>query len=93
MGSVIPILLTVALVVAGLCGCFLAPQITAPLLALICIYFVWKIYRFQNENESIKRQLQKILEILEKQEAKVEHTEPEKEKANTLPVNGKGKAE
>lgn len=93
MGSVIPILLTIALVVAGVCGCFLAPQITAPLLALICVYFVWKIYRFQNENESMKRQLQRILEILEKQESKTENAETEKEKANTLPVNGTGKAE
>lgn len=93
MGSVIPILLTVALVVAGLCGCFLAPQITAPLLALICIYFVWKIQRFQNDNESMKRQLQKILEILEKQEAKAATPEVTEEKADTLPTSKTGKAE
>ena len=55
MGTILPILLTVALVVAGLCGCFLAPQITALILALVCVYFVWKIQRFQKDNESMKR--------------------------------------
>ncbi len=93
MGSVIPILLTVALVVAGLCGCFLAPEITALILALVCVYFVWKIQRFQNDNESMKRQLQKILELLEKQESKTEHGEGIEEKADTLPADESGKAE
>ena len=55
MGTILPILLTVALVVAGLCGCFSAPQITALILALVCVYFVWKIQRFQKDNESMKR--------------------------------------
>lgn len=93
MGSVIPILLTVALVVAGLCGCFLAPEITALILALVCVYFVWKIQRFQNDNESMKRQLQKILEILEKQESKTENGEAAEEKASTFSVEETGKAE
>lgn len=93
MGSVISILLTVALVVAGLCGCFLAPQITALILALVCVYFVWKIQRFQNENESMKRQLQKILEILEKQEAKTANGEGAEEKADALPASKESKAE
>lgn len=93
MGTILPILLTVALVVAGLCGCFLAPQITALILALVCVYFVWKIQRFQNDNESIKRQLQKILEILEKQEAKTANGEGAEEKADTLPADEAGKAE
>ena len=93
MGTILPILLTVALVVAGWCGCFLAPQITALILALVCVYFVWKIQRFQNENESMKRQLQKILELLEKQESKTENREGAEEKADTLPVNEDGKAE
>lgn len=93
MGSVISILLTVALVVAGLCGCFLAPQITALILALVCVYFVWKIQRFQNENESMKRQMQKILEILEKQESKTENGEGSEEKADTFSADGSGKAE
>ena len=93
MGTILPILLTVALVVAGLCGCFLAPQITALILALVCVYFVWKIQRFQNDNESIKRQLQKILEILEKQEAKTANGEVTEEKADTLPAGEAGKAE
>lgn len=93
MGSVISILLTVALVVAGLCGCFLAPQITALILALVCVYFVWKIQRFQNENESMKRQMQKILEILEKQESKPVDGEAEKEKADVLPTSNESKAE
>lgn len=93
MGTILPILLTVALVVAGLCGCFLAPQITALILALVCVYFVWKIQRFQNDNESIKRQLQKILELLEKQESKAANGEVTEEKADTLPAGEAGKAE
>ena len=93
MGTILPILLTVALVVAGLCGCFLAPQITALILALVCVYFVWKIQRFQNDNESIKRQLQKILELLEKQESKTENGEGAEEKASTFSVEETGKAE
>lgn len=93
MGTILPILLTVALVVAGLCGCFLAPQITALILALVCVYFVWKIQRFQNDNESIKRQLQKILELLEKQESKAANGEVTEEKADTLPADEAGKAE
>lgn len=93
MGSVIPILLTILLVIAGGFGCFLEPGITTLLLALICVYFVWKIQRFQNDNEAMKRQLQKILKILEKQELKTENTETAEEKADTLPVNETGKAE
>lgn len=93
MGTILPILLTVALVVAGLCGCFLAPQITALILALVCVYFVWKIQRFQNDNESIKRQLQKILEILEKQEAKAANGEGAEEKADAFSADEAGKAE
>ena len=93
MGSVISILLTVALVVAGLCGCFLAPEITSLILALVCVYFVWKIQRFQNENESMKRQLQEILEILKKQESETESGEAAEEKASTFSVEETGKAE
>ena len=93
MGTILPILLTVALVVAGLCGCFLAPQITALILALVCVYFVWKIQRFQNDNESMKRQLQKILEILKKQESETESGEAAEEKASTFSVEETGKAE
>lgn len=93
MGTILPILLTVALVVAGWCGCFLAPQITALILALVCVYFVWKIQRFQNDNESIKRQLQKILELLEKQESKAANGEVTEEKADTLPAGEAGKVE
>ena len=93
MGTILPILLTVALVVAGLCGCFLAPEITALILALVCVYFVWKIQRFQNDNESMKRQLQKILELLEKQESEMESGEAAEEKASTFSVEETGKAE
>lgn len=93
MGSVIPILLTVVLVVAGVFGCFWAPQITALILALVCVYFVWKIQRFQDENESMKRQLQKILEILKKQESETESGEAAEEKASTFSVEETGKAE
>lgn len=93
MGTILPILLTVALVVAGVFGCFWAPQITALILALVCVYFVWKIQRFQNENESMKRQLQKILELLEKQESKTESGEAAEEKASTFSVEETGKAE
>ena len=93
MGTILPILLTVALVVAGLCGCFLAPQITALILAFVCVYFVWKIQRFQNENESMKRQLQEILEILKKQESETESGEAAEEKASTFSVEETGKAE
>lgn len=93
MGTILPILLTVALVVAGVFGCFWAPQITALILALVCVYFVWKIQRFQNDNESMKRQLQKILELLEKQESKTENGEGIEEKADTLPAGEAGKAE
>ena len=93
MGTILPILLTVALVVAGLCGCFLAPQITALILALVCVYFVWKIQRFQDDNESIKRQLQKILELLEKQESKAANGEVTEEKADAFSADEAGKAE
>lgn len=93
MGSVIPILLTIALVIAGGLGCLLAPQIIAPILALICVYFVWKIQRFQNDNEAMKRQLQNILKILEKQESKVANIEAAEEKADTLPASESGKVE
>ena len=93
MGTILPILLTVALVVAGVFGCFWAPQITALILALVCVYFVWKIQRFQNDNESMKRQLQKILELLEKQESKTENGEAAEEKASTFSVEETGKAE
>lgn len=93
MGTILPILLTVALVVAGVFGCFWAPQITALILALVCVYFVWKIQRFQNENESMKRQLQKILELLEKQESKAANGEAAEEKASTFSVDEAGKTE
>ena len=93
MGTILPILLTVALVVAGVFGCFWAPQITALILALVCVYFVWKIQRFQNENESMKRQLQEILEILKKQESETESGEAAEEKASTFSVEETGKAE
>ena len=93
MGTILPILLTVALVVAGVFGCFWAPQITALILALVCVYFVWKIQRFQNENESMKRQLQEILEILKKQESETESGEAAEEKASTFSVEEPGKAE
>lgn len=93
MGTILPILLTVALVVAGVFGCFWAPQITALILALVCVYFVWKIQRFQNENESMKRQLQKILELLEKQESKAANGEAAEEKADTFSADEAGKAE
>lgn len=93
MGSMkMPIFLTVVLLAFGYC-CLGFPEILSPFLAFILIYFVWKAYRFQNENESMKRQLQKILELLEKQEAKTENTEAAEEKADTLPVNEDGKAE
>ena len=93
MGTILPILLTVALVVAGVFGCFWAPQITALILALVCVYFVWKIQRFQNDNESMKRQLQEILEILKKQESETESGEAAEEKASTFSVEETGKAE
>ena len=93
MGSMkMPIFLTVVLLAFGYC-CLAFPEILSPFLAFILIYFVWKAYRFQNENESMKRQLQKILELLEKQESKTENTEAAEENADTLPVNEDGKAE
>lgn len=93
MGSMkMPIFLTVVLLAFGYC-CLGFPEILSPFLAFILIYFVWKAYRFQNENESMKRQLQKILEFLEKQESKTENTEAAEENADTLQVNEAGKAE
>lgn len=93
MGSMkMPIFLTVVLLAFGYC-CLGFPEILSPFLAFILIYFVWKAYRFQDENEAMKRQLQKILELLEKQESKTENTETAEEKADTLPVNESGKAE
>lgn len=87
-----PIFLTIVLLAFGYC-CLGFPEILSPFLAFILIYFVWKAYRFQDENESIKRQLQKILEILEKQEAKTANGEGAEEKADTLPADEAGKAE
>ena len=87
-----PIFLTIVLLAFGYC-CLGFPEILSPFLALILIYFVWKAYRFQDENESMKRQLQKILEILEKQESKTENGEAAEEKASTLSVEETGKAE
>lgn len=87
-----PIFLTIVLLAFGYC-CLGFPEILSPFLAFILIYFVWKAYRFQDENESMKRQLQKILELLEKQESKTEHGEGAEEKADTLPASETGKAE
>ena len=69
------------------------PGNTFSVSSFILIYFVWKAYRFQDENESMKRQLQKILEILEKQESKTENGEAAEEKASTFSVEETGKAE
>lgn len=87
-----PIFLTIVLLAFGYC-CLGFPEILSPFLAFILIYFVWKAYRFQDENESMKRQLQKILELLEKQESKTENGEGAEEKADTLPVSETSKAE
>lgn len=87
-----PIFLTIVLLAFGYC-CLGFPEILSPFLAFILIYFVWKAYRFQDENESMKRQLQKILEILEKQESKTENGEAAEEKASTFSVEEAGKAE
>lgn len=87
-----PIFLTIVLLAFGYC-CLGFPEILSPFLAFILIYFVWKAYRFQDENESMKRQLQKILELLEKQESETENGEAAEEKADTLPAGEVGKAE
>lgn len=87
-----PIFLTIVLLAFGYC-CLGFPEILSPFLAFILIYFVWKVYRFQDENESMKRQLQEILEILEKQESKTESGEAAEEKASTFSVEETGKAE
>ena len=87
-----PIFLTIVLLAFGYC-CLGFPEILSPFLAFILIYFVWKAYRFQDENESMKRQLQKILELLEKQESKAANGEVTEEKADTLPAGEAGKAE
>lgn len=87
-----PIFLTIVLLAFGYC-CLGFPEILSPFLAFILIYFVWKAYRFQDENESMKRQLQKILELLEKQESKTENGEGAEEKASTFSVEETGKAE
>lgn len=93
MGSMkMPIFLTIVLLAFGYC-CLGFPEILSPFLAFILIYFVWKAYRFQDENESMKRQMQKILEILEKQESKPVDGEAEKEKADVLPTSNESKAE
>lgn len=87
-----PIFLTIVLLAFGYC-CLGFPEILSPFLAFILIYFVWKAYRFQDENESMKRQLQEILELLEKQESKAANGEVTEEKADTLPAGEVGKAE
>lgn len=87
-----PIFLTILLLAFGYC-CLGFPEILSPFLAFILIYFVWKAYRFQDENESMKRQLQEILEILKKQESETESGEGAEEKADTLPVSETSKAE
>lgn len=93
MGSMkMPIFLTIVLLAFGYC-CLGFPEILSPFLAFILIYFVWKAYRFQDDNESMKRQMQKILEILEKQESKPVDGEAEKEKADVLPTSNESKAE
>ena len=87
-----PIFLTIVLLAFGYC-CLGFPEILSPFLAFILIYFVWKIQRFQNDNESIKRQLQKILELLEKQESKAANSEVTEEKADAFSADEAGKAE
>lgn len=87
-----PIFLTIVLLAFGYC-CLGFPEILSPFLAFILIYFVWKAYRFQDENESMKRQLQEILEILKKQESETESGEAAEEKADTLPASETSKAE
>lgn len=78
-----PIFLTIVLLAFGYC-CLGFPEILSPFLAFILIYFVWKAYRFQDENESMKRQLQEILEILKKQESETESGEAAEEKADAF---------
>ena len=87
-----PIFLTIVLLAFGYC-CLGFPEILSPFLAFILIYFVWKAYRFQDDNESMKRQLQEILELLEKQESKTENGEGAEEKADAFSVEETGKAE
>lgn len=87
-----PIFLTIVLLAFGYC-CLGFPEILSPFLAFILIYFVWKAYRFQDENESMKRQLQEILEILKKQESETESGEAAEEKASTFSADEAGKAE
>jgi type III secretory pathway component EscV len=87
-----PIFLTIVLLAFGYC-CLGFPEILSPFLAFILIYFVWKAYRFQDDNEAMKRQLQKILEILEKQEAKTANGEVTEEKADAFSADEAGKAE
>ena len=87
-----PIFLTIVLLAFGYC-CLGFPEILSPFLAFILIYFVWKAYRFQDDNESMKRQLQEILEILKKQESETESGEAAEEKASTFSADEAGKAE
>lgn len=87
-----PIFLTIVLLAFGYC-CLGFPEILSPFLAFILIYFVWKAYRFQDDNEAMKRQLQKILELLEKQESKAANGEGAEEKADAFSADEAGKAE
>lgn len=87
-----PIFLTIVLLAFGYC-CLGFPEILSPFLAFILIYFVWKAYRFQDENEAMKRQLQEILEILKKQESDTESGEAAEEKVDAFSVEEAGKAE
>lgn len=87
-----PIFLTIVLLAFGYC-CLGFPEILSPFLAFILIYFVWKAYRFQDDNEAMKRQLQEILEILEKQESKAANDEGAEEKADAFSADEAGKAE
>lgn len=87
-----PIFLTIVLLAFGYC-CLGFPEILSPFLAFILIYFVWKAYRFQDDNEAMKRQLQEILEILKKQESETESGEGAEEKADAFSADEAGKAE
>lgn len=87
-----PIFLTIVLLAFGYC-CLGFPEILSPFLAFILIYFVWKAYLFQDDNEAMKRQLQEILEILKKQESDTESGEAAEEKADAFSADEAGKAE
>ncbi len=87
MGSMkFPVIFTVLLIVAGYV-CFVVPNFAAPVLALLLIYVVWKLYSLGNQNLYLEEQLREIHELLEEKEA------AKQEKHSSASTEEKNKAE